>query len=192
MFLIIVQQAPRWVWILLAVLIAVGVSQSFARRRSLGSAIAAPLAMIVLSLYGVLSAFPFQAPAIIAWAGGVAASLALARSIVAWRAISWSASDRCLEVPGSWAPMALILGIFTMKFAVGALLATHPELVRSGLFGATAGFTFGALSGAFLSRGVAMWQTAHLDRQRAKLAPFSTVSCYTTSPSSAHTDHAST
>ena len=166
MFFIIVQQAPRWVWILLAVLIAVGVSQSFARRRSLGSAIAAPLAMI--------------------------ASLALAKAIGAWRAISWSATDRCLEVPGSWVPMALILGIFTMKFAVGALLATHSELARSGLFGATAGFASGAFSGAFLSRGVAIWQTAHRDRQSAKPAPLAAVSCYTTSPSGAHSDHAST
>lgn len=156
----IVQHAPRWVWILLAGLIVVGISQSFPRRRTIRSATIIPVAMIMLSFYGVVSAFPSQPAAIIAWACGVTAALMLANAMGAWRAISWSEKDRRLLVPGSWVPMVVILGLFVTKFGVGATLAMRPEFALDGFFGTAVGFAYGIFSGTFLSRGVAMWKAA--------------------------------
>jgi hypothetical protein len=160
MFTTIFQNTPRGVWILLAVLIALGVSMSFPRRRTLRSATVIPVAMIVLSFYGVVSVFTRQPVAVVAWAGGVAASLVISSAIGAWRNITWSATDRRLIVPGSWIPMVLILGLFTTKYGVNVMLAISPELALDALFATLVGFAYGAFSGSFLGRGVAMWKVA--------------------------------
>jgi hypothetical protein len=60
MFTTIVLETPHWVWGVLAALIFMGFKQTVPRRRSLRSATALPLVMVVLSLYGVASAFSSQ------------------------------------------------------------------------------------------------------------------------------------
>ena len=160
MFLTILAHTPRGVWILLAALIALGVSMSFPRRRTLRSATLIPVAMIVLSFYGVVSVFTRQPVAVVAWAGGVAVSLIVSNAVGAWHTITWSASERRLIVPGSWLPMVLILGLFTTKYGVNVMLAISPELALEALFATLVGFTYGAFSGGFLGRGAARWKVA--------------------------------
>jgi hypothetical protein len=162
----ILQHVPSWVWVLLAALIALGISQSFPRRRTLRSATVLPVAMIVLSFYGVVSVFPGQPMALVAWAVGIAAAVMSSNMIGAWKDISWSEQDQCLIVPGSWAPLVLILGLFIVKFGVGAALATRPDFASDTLFAALAGLAYGSFSGVFFSRGLVMWKTA---RQTARL-----------------------
>lgn len=159
MLLPILQNIPRWVWILLAVLIAVGISQSVTRRRTLRSATLVPVAMIMLSLFGVISVFS-QPVALAAWAIGVAGALTLSSAIGAWKNISWSETDQRLIVPGSWVPMMLILGLFVIKFGVNVALAMNHELVINTTFAMTVSFAYGIFSGTFFGRGVVMWKTA--------------------------------
>lgn len=160
MFFYILQNIPQWVWILFAVLIAIGISQSFTKRRTLRSATLIPIVMIGLSLYGVTSVFS-QPAALAAWATGVAAALTLATVIGAWKNILWSESDQRLIVPGSWVPMILILGLFFTKFGVNVALAMHHELVHDTSFAIMISLTYGVFSGTFFGRGVAMWKAAH-------------------------------
>jgi hypothetical protein len=161
MILALIQHTPHWVWFVLATLIVVGVLQSFPRRRSLRRAVLFPIVMIALSFYGVTSVFPTQPAALAAWAAGVGAALAGASAIGAWSGIRWSAPSERLIVPGSWAPLAFMLGIFFLKFGVGVTLATQPELAHDALFATAIGFCYGSFSGVFLSRAVAMWKVAH-------------------------------
>jgi len=157
----ILMHAPTWVWILLAALVTLGLKQSLPRQVSLGRAAVLPVAMVVLSISGTVSAFHGQAAALGSWAAGVAAALLLTRVLGLWRGIGWSAEHRCLEVPGSWLPLALILALFSLKFAVGASLAMHPTLAHDTSLAAAAGLAYGFFSGAFLGRSVVMWQAAH-------------------------------
>jgi len=156
----IIQHAPTWVWALLAGLIALGLSQTFARSMTLTRATIVPVVMVCLSFYGVSSVFGPQPLALLAWAKGLAAAASLTLATRLWRGIAWSSSDQRLLVPGSWIPLVLILGLFLIKFAVGASLAMHPALRTDPIFAAVIGLAYGAFSGMFLGRGIAMWKLA--------------------------------
>jgi hypothetical protein len=163
------QHVPPFVWLLLFGLIALGVSMSFTRRRSLRSAIVIPLAMIMLSFYGVASAFG-QAVALAAWLTGVMLALGVSGAAGLWSTIRWSQRERRLVVPGSWIPMAMLMGLFITKFIVNAMLGMHPERGADSQFAALAGFAYGAFSGMFLARGVAMLKVARRGMQDEALA----------------------
>lgn len=165
----ILQQVPRFVWFLLAGLIALGISMSLTRRRSLRAAIAIPLAMIALSFYGVLSVFS-QPIALAAWLGGVVLALGVSNVLGLWSSVRWSRQERCLIVPGSWIPMAMIMGLFITKFGVNVMLGMHRELGGDAMFATLAGFAYGAFSGMFLARGVAMLHVARQGMHRDVLA----------------------
>ena len=169
MIISIFQQVPRFVWFLLAGLIALGVSMSFTRRRSLRAAIAVPLVMIMLSFYGVISVFNVSA-ALLAWMGGVVLALGVSAALGMWSDVRWSRQERCLIVPGSWMPMAMIMGLFITKFGVNVMLGMHRELSADPMFATLAGFAYGAFSGMLLARGVAMLKAARQGMQDDVLA----------------------
>ncbi len=159
MIMSILQHVPRFVWFLLAGLIALGVSMSFTRRRSLRTAILIPLAMIMLSFYGVISVFS-QPAALAGWLAGAILALVVSAALGLWGTVRWSQQERCLIVPGSWIPMAMIVGLFITKFCVNIMLGMHRELSNDLIFATLAGFAYGAFSGMFLARGVAMLKVA--------------------------------
>ncbi|HSN33892.1 MAG TPA: DUF6622 family protein, partial [Ideonella sp.] len=72
----------------------------------------------------------------------------------------WLPAERAWALPGSWAPLALMLGLFALRFVVAALLATHAGLRDDLAFAALAGAGYGALSGVFLGRAMALWRLA--------------------------------
>ncbi len=157
----IIQHAPAWVWALLAALIALGMSQTLPRSVNLRRATIAPIALIVLSLYGVTGTFHGEPLALGGWAIGLAATVFVALSVGAWKGIGWSTQERRLQLPGSWWPLMIILGIFLTKFVVGATLAMNPSEAADPLFATVVGLAYGAFSGIFFSRGLAMWKVAH-------------------------------
>ena len=160
MYASLLQHAPHWVWGALAALIVAGVRQSVPRRRSIRSATSLPLLITALSLYGVASDFAHQPLALAAWVLGATALFALATLRGAWRGVRWSPVHDSLIVPGSWLPLALYLGLFGVKFAVGAALAMHPARIDDTGFACLTGLAYGAFSGVFLARGFAMWRVA--------------------------------
>jgi len=166
MFTDILLGAPGWVWPLLAVLMALGISQTLPRTVTLRRATIVPIALILFSLFGVTSTFRGQPGAIAAWAVSLALVAALAIAAGAWSGIGWQAESQRLEVPGSWWPMVLILGLFITKFAVGVTLAIQPVHAHDPLFATIVGAVYGVFSGMFFSRGLAMWKVAHASLTR--------------------------
>jgi hypothetical protein len=160
MFTIILHQVPHWVWVLLLALIVIGSAQAVPRRRTVRSATLIPLAMVLLSLYGVLSVFPQQAMPVLAWGIGLAIAVSLCNGLNVWRGIAWSSADRRLLIPGSWLPLAVILGMFSVKFAVGMTRAMQPDLMMHTGFASLVGLTYGTFSGFFLARGIVVWKAA--------------------------------
>ena len=158
MFTAILLQTPHWVWGVLAALAVVGFKQTLPRRRSLGSSTTLPLLMAFLSLYGVMSAFSRQPLALAAWVAGGAVTLLLAQTLRVWGEIRWLPQERSVLMPGSWLPLVLLLGLFAIKFAVGVALSMTPGLAVDAAFAGFAGLAYGAFSGVFLARTLAVWR----------------------------------
>ena len=160
MFIAIVRHTPVWVWGLLAVLIALGLSQARDRDMSLARVTILPLVMIGLSLSGVFSAFGHVPVALGGWAAGLGAALACGRQFVVVRGAAWSPRQARLHVPGSWLPLALIVGLFALKYFAGASLALHPELAADAGFAGLISLAYGGFSGLFLARGLGLRKLA--------------------------------
>jgi len=160
MFIAIVQHTPVWVWGLLAVLVALGLSQTRDRQVSLVRVTVLPLVMIALSVSGVFSAFGHSPAALGGWAAGVGAALAFGRRLVAVRGAAWSQQTAMLHVPGSWVPLALIVALFALKYFVGVSLALHHELAADTGFAGAISLAYGGFSGLFLLRGLSLRRLA--------------------------------
>ena len=155
----IVQQTPHWVWGLLAALLWLGASQLFDRTVGLRRVGLMPVAMAGLSIYGLASAFagPAQAgTAVGAWlvATALTAAVALWLQPTAPAGARYLAASRCIHLPGSALPLALILGIFLTKYLVGIELALQPTLARDGGFALQVALLYGAFSGLFVARAM--------------------------------------
>ncbi|MBT2325205.1 hypothetical protein J7E62_23015 [Variovorax paradoxus] len=170
MLIQILAQTPRWVFALFAVLVWLGGKQLLAGSVSLTRVILLPIAMTGFSVYGVLSGFGDSPTALMAWAG--AASLALwtvlQRPLAA--ATRYDAAARQFQVAGSAVPLVLMMGIFFTKYAVGVLLAMHPELRQQAAFALGISALYGSYSGIFAARALRMWTLAlRADRAETQL-----------------------
>ena len=154
----IVHGTPAHVWALLAGLVALGVSQT--RPRTLGSTRVAllPLLLVALSLAGVAHSFGVSAAALLAWLAGLGLALAASPRLLPAPRARWTPSRDAVHVAGSWLPLALIVGLFAIKYVAGASLAIHPALSHETLFAVPVGFAYGLFSGAFAARGWQMWR----------------------------------
>jgi len=153
MSIAILQHTPAWVWAAFVVLIAYGLSQTRPREMGLLRVTILPLVMIALSLSGVFRSFGHQPLALGGWATGVAAALSLARNLVEARGARWLPASGTILVPGSWLPLALIVGLFAVKYVAGAGLAVQPALAADPLFASLCGLGYGSFGGLFLARG---------------------------------------
>ena len=160
MLISILQHTPHWVWWLLAALISLGVSQMQPQHKTLRAATAIPVAMAALSLYGVVSMFSHESIALVVWAVAMLAALAMSHAAGIGSKARWLAAEQRLLVPGSGVPLMLMLGLFIIKFGANAALAIHPDLSVDGMFAGSVSFAYGAFSGIFLARGLAMWRVA--------------------------------
>jgi hypothetical protein len=160
MLMQILTHTPRWVFFLFAALAWLGISQMAGRRLTLRRVTLLPVAMLALSFYGVVSSFRDLPWALLPWAAGVAlaAAAVLARRVP--EGTSYEPRTRLFALPGSPLPLALIMGIFFAKYAVGVSLAMTPGLAQSVGFATVVAAISGALSGVFLGRAARLWRMA--------------------------------
>lgn len=156
MLLAIVQHTPVWVWGLLAALVAIGLSQTRDREMTLTRITVLPLVLLALSGAGVFSAFGPTPVALGAWLTGLLAALALASRFITVRGAAWHPHTATLRVPGSWLPLALIVALFLLKYAVGVSLALHHEMAQQASFAGGCSLAYGLFSGLFLARARAL------------------------------------
>ncbi|GAB4208436.1 MAG: hypothetical protein Fur0019_14140 [Tibeticola sp.] len=161
------QSVPTWVFGLFALLLALGVRQSFPQSLTLRRSTLLPIVLLAVSLAGVVSTFGPEPLALLAWATGVGASATLAASRRDVAAVRYDVVAQRFHVPGSWMPMALMMGLFAAKFVTGAALARQPALAASAPFAVAMSAFFGLFSGAFLGRAAALWTVA----RRAAMQP---------------------
>lgn len=171
MLLQILRHTPSGVWFLLAGLIAIGLSQARPRRIGLRRLTVLPLVLLAVSLAGVVSTFGAHPLPMAAWAAGVALALTIGRRALAPREAGWSPETATLQVAGSWLPLALILGVFFIRYASSVGLVLHPQLAADPRFAGGCSLALGLVSGTFLGRAAALWDVARAAVRRPMAAP---------------------
>jgi len=154
----IVVHTPRSVWILLAVLVALGLRQTTSRRIGPARALLLPAALVLLSMSAAGRTFGAGGAMepLVAWALGAAIGVACSRALGLPRGIV-ALSDGRLEVPGSVAPLAIMLGLFLAHYVSHVALAIAPALATNDAFVVVAAAAYGLPSGMVAARAHAMW-----------------------------------
>ena len=162
MLLQILAHTPAWVFALFALLLWMGITQLFPRRASLARITVMPVVMTALAVYGVVSAFADTPWALAAWAATAllvgAATLLLAPASTAQNQPQYNPQARSFSLPGSGVPLALMMGIFTTKYAVGVALSLHPALAHDTLVALGISSLYGVFSGSFIARALRLWR----------------------------------
>lgn len=166
----IVQKTPSWVWGLLAALLWLGMAQLAQRQVRAARVMLMPVAMAGLSAYGLASGFGAAGQAggvFLAW---IAAAALLTAASLALRPLPpagarYDAASRSFHLPGSAAPLVLIMGIFFTKYLVGVELALQPKLVHDTTFALEIAALYGLINGLFMARAVRLWRLASAGRR---------------------------
>lgn len=159
----IVSRTPVWVWGLLAALAALGLSQVRDRTVGLRRITSMPLTMTAFSLWGTVAAFgssPQFVGVLLVWTAAAAVALAAVAAIREPAGIRYDVGTRRFALPGSWVPLALIVGIFLTKYVVGVDLAMQPSLAQDSQYPLIVAAISGAFSGIFMGRAARLWRLA--------------------------------
>ena len=158
-FFQILRYTPTWVFVLLAALCVFGLMQTRTRRVAVWLALLLPATMLVLSLTGVLQYVGLSLPALAAWGVGIGATSILCLKGMNRETAIYDAKSRKLLVAGSWIPMLVILGIFSVRYAMGVARAMEFDIVRDQNVQLAVSLLLGAFSGYFLARSFLFWRT---------------------------------
>jgi len=156
----IVRRTPSWVFVLFFVLLAVGYFQSKDRAINRNKVSILPLAMIALSLYGVISAFGIAPAGLCFWVVGVVVAVWIGVRLPTPRGVCFTIETQLFTVPGSWFPLALMMAIFFTKYAAGIILARQLPIANEPAFIGSVSLCYGFLSGLFLARALIIWRSA--------------------------------
>lgn len=147
-------------FVLFFVLLVFGYLQSKDRVVSRSKVTMLPSAMLLLSFYGVLSAFGVTPFALTAWLTGVGIAVCLGLKTANLGGVGFTAETNTFSVPGSWLPLCLMMAIFFTKYAVGVILARKLPIASGLAFIGSISFIYGLLSGVFFARANAILRTA--------------------------------
>jgi hypothetical protein len=148
----ILSHTPTYVWAILAALVVLGSLQLRRQRMSRTRLLVAPVAMGALSLWSVTAAFGATPAVVLAWLLGMGLAW-LANRTLRWPRGVGSDGD-AFVVPGSAWPLALMLAIFALRYAVAVSLVFHPEWRVEPVFALPMALFYGVLSGMFTARAV--------------------------------------
>jgi hypothetical protein len=159
----ILARTPTWVWFLLAGLLWLGAGMLKGRTMGAARVGVMPMVMTALSLWGAMSAFsqsPIYGSVMLAWVASAAVLAAAVGMLPPPRGASYDPRERTFTVPGSWVPLALIVGIFMVKYVVGVEVAMQPSLAQDGSYSLAYGAIYGAFSGIFTGRSLRLARLA--------------------------------
>jgi hypothetical protein len=168
----ILLHTPTWVFALFAALLWLGTRQLFTRSVKLSRLVLMAVGMTGFSLYGTVSAFPHQPLVLLPWAAVALAAFVWMLTRPLPVGVRYDAWQGRFLVPGSWVPLALMMGIFFTKYAVGASLAMQPLLAGSLSFALPVGALYGFFSGMFAARAGRLLRLA-LQGQHASVGALS-------------------
>lgn len=151
---------PTWVWFLLVALAWLGLRQTMTQTASLRRVTLMPLALVALSLYGTVTVFGDQPLALLVWAKAAAATAYLVMRRPVAPGTRFDLSSQTFTLPGTWAPLALMMTIFCTKYAVGITQAIQPSLLHSTAVALVVSTIYGLSSGVLIGRALRLWRLA--------------------------------
>jgi hypothetical protein len=160
MLIQILQHTPTWVFFLFAALLALGLSQTLPRTVRFRRIALQALALTGFSLYGTVSAFHGVALALPLWLAGAGAMFALVMNRPVPRGTRYDDWQQRFTLPGSMLPLALIMGLFLIKYAVGVVTSLQPALAADPVLALSCSAVYGAFSGVFAARAARLWRWA--------------------------------
>ena len=148
-----IQYTPSWVWGVLALITYLGVRQVRDHVITSRRLAVAPVALGAFSLWGALSAFGLRADVVVAWATGMALTVAVNQWLALPRSARYEGEGR-YALQGSVWPLLTMWAVFVVRYVANATLAMHHEMAHDTTFSVTMSVTYGALSGVFLARAL--------------------------------------
>jgi hypothetical protein len=152
MFMQILSHTPVYVWVLLAALTTLGLLQTRRRRVAPMRLVALPAVLLGLGLWSMAPAFRALPISGAAWLAALALGAAAGLRMRLAPGTAWLDTQRRFDLPGSWMPMALVLVIFLLRYAVGVGSALHPDWRNWAGLQVSLAVTFGLLAGLQLGR----------------------------------------
>ncbi|KQQ40168.1 hypothetical protein ASF61_05125 [Duganella sp. Leaf126] len=147
----ILAHTPLYVWALLAFLVYRGCLASRDREVSLRALFVLPAVMLYLSVSGMQHTFGGGAAVWACWLAGAGAG-----AVLAWRmtgaAIAVDRAQGMVVQRGSWAPLALMMGIFATRYTVAVLLTIDPAAAHGGAVAVATCAVYGLFNGIFAGR----------------------------------------
>lgn len=166
----IISHTPIWVFILFGVLVFFGLKQSKARHVPERMVIALPVAMLVLSLLGVISGFGVTLLTIVFWMVGVVTALMFNWLFRLSKRAEYDVANHAFHLKGSWVPLLLMMIIFFTKYTVAVLQVQQHALSTEPIFMLVVCALYGVLSGSFVVRATAVWQSKRYALKALKAA----------------------
>ncbi len=158
----VVTHTPLWVWALLAALVALGLSQTRDQVLTAPRLLAQPLGMGAYALFGATQAFGWHAGVQPMWLLGLALGFGLNHWLRLPRRMQ-ALPDGRFAIGGSWTPLALIVGVFSLRYLAAVSIALTPQLAHQPWFAALASALYGLPIGLLAARAVRVLKL----RQRA-------------------------
>jgi hypothetical protein len=154
MMLDILRDTPLWVWCVAGFVLWRGYTLTRPQITSGSRLFALPAGFLAISFAAAVTTFNAGAPVIVPWVLGALTTAFAWASRPQPADLLFNRQNRTYRVPGSWAPLALIIVAFCARYAIGIALARHGDLRFNTLFGVSSAFIFGGISGAFLGRAL--------------------------------------
>jgi hypothetical protein len=167
MLMEILKRTPPWVFVLFFLLLAFGYYQTKPRVLPIRRVAILPTVMIGVSIFSVVSAFGISIAAVSGWITGVVCALILNRWLGWPWDVSYSKTRRLFALRGSWFPLALMMAIFLVRYAVGVLFARRLSVTNSQMFASAVSLVYGLLSGVFLAGAVRTWRLSRPGNKEA-------------------------
>jgi hypothetical protein len=155
----ILSNTPLWAWAILIVVVTLGLIAARTRRLSSMMVLLLPITMAGYSIAGVSAAFGPQSGTSLAWLSAAAAAFFANRLVRRPPPARYDAATNSFEVAGSWLPLALMLGIFAVNFAIGVVRGARPALLADPLLMYLASGALGAFTGVLLARAARILET---------------------------------
>lgn len=159
----ILSNTPLWVWAILAFLIYRGIRAAADREIPFGRLFIIPLAMLGLSLQGIVSAFGAGMAIALIWLAFLSAAALLAWCLFDQAKMVVHFDRGAIFQYGSWMPLALMMGIFFTKYGVAVMLVLNPQYAQHAAFAAATCALYGVFNGIFIGnllRVVSIYRSA--------------------------------
>lgn len=148
----LLNKTPLWVFILFFSLLAIGFKQSKNRTTSRRALLAFPCVMIFYSSFDLVFNIGVTFIGMTVWAIGLFLAWKISHRLLTPDITYCENNSEQFNVKGSWLPLMVIIGIFTIKYIQGAITALSPEITKNFYFIGFFSFFNGVFLGLFSAR----------------------------------------